>query len=293
METLSKLEIARFKEDGFLTVQNVFSREEISRFRKKILQIIDKGNSPDVTDVMFLNYSSILMNKDFLVYPELREIMLDDRILTIVKSILGPSPVYFGFSKMFVNYEKRCLPAHRDNYNPIEDWADDYSLLRIGLYLQDHSRNGGGLWVNAQSHKGIKKGKIMPTCVTGKEGSVAVWDFRSKHSVSSFSPHLLKGLKVPTFLELMYHRLYKLFISTNRKKLKKPRIFLHLLFAKDDLHLKRVVTKLSGEKKDGFWLKEQMRNTSYDQETLNYFENKGVTLVNLPDIINKKQVKSF
>lgn len=280
MDFLNKEEVCTFKENGFLRIENVFSKDEIAIFREQLIAIFNNDIQQDSTKFRLNNYTTAILKKDMLVHKEIRDFMLDDRVLAVAKDIIGETPVYFGFSKLVITFDERSVKPHRDNFS-MDDWADDYGMVRVGLYLQDHSKVGGDLWVYKGSHKGKKKGAKIPTRATGELGSLVVWDMRAKHCVSTFSKRKTKDIYIPYVLEAIYHRINKIFIPTNRKKLTSPRIYLHLLFCKNDAHLQTAMKKIAGPKKDGFWTKEQMRNTNYGEDEIKIFGEKNMSFVNL------------
>jgi len=59
------------------------------------------------------------------------------------------------------------------------DWKGDYSLIRLGLYLQDHKKYSGGLIVKEGSHLS-SDGKIG--YIDSEVGDVVVWNLKTLHS---------------------------------------------------------------------------------------------------------------
>ena len=68
-----------YDKDGYIIVKGLFSKSEIEDFRKRIS----------------LNPNP---NSEVLSVPGLRDIILDDRVLNVLRSILGEKIVYFGDS---------------------------------------------------------------------------------------------------------------------------------------------------------------------------------------------------
>ena len=70
------------------------------------------------------------------------------------------------------------------NYLHGPDWSEDYKMIRIGVYLQDHDKFSGGVKLEEGSHKlPFNKGKRV--LADTKAGDVVVWDLRTYHSGNS------------------------------------------------------------------------------------------------------------
>jgi hypothetical protein len=143
---------------GYVIVPEVFPKEEILKFRR-LVQILRERElaegknverDPDWPNVLYVL-------GDLLAKEELRALdylVFHPKIVSLARLLLGPDLVYFGDSTVQVGQGRRGF--HKDNvtrYDPQgADWKGDYPLLRIGLYLQDHTRWSGGLKVRAGSH---------------------------------------------------------------------------------------------------------------------------------------------
>lgn len=187
-----------FDENGFVIVRNVFSESEISELRKLVYQTLDEDlKSNRASKVVSPNTSEKHKNVfytvgDFLIKP-LHSLLLDERILSIARTILGGQPAHFGESNYQVGIGDRGF--HRDGVDRVfpvgSDWSDDYHIIRIGVYLQDHDKCSGGLKVQAGSHKKAKGKRIL---LDSRAGDVAVWDLRTFHSGNSVRLKLLPNL---------------------------------------------------------------------------------------------------
>lgn len=130
---------ADYERDGFAIVKSVFSLDEVLEMRRRCAAIFErtKGKIGDVAS-----------------YPELREVLLDDRVVTIARTMLE-NPVYFGDSTFYAN-SRFDRHMHNDARGDVEDPScSPYSILRMGLYLQDHAFHSNGLKVRPGSHKRV------------------------------------------------------------------------------------------------------------------------------------------
>src|SRR3954462_4462530 len=98
--------------------------------------------------------NAIFAKGDILSKDELRYTVLDDRILHLVKTVLGGNPVYWGDSNYHFGVGFRGF--HRDNVDRTDmtapDWDGDYPIVRLAIYLQDHKNYSGGLKIRVGSH---------------------------------------------------------------------------------------------------------------------------------------------
>ncbi len=181
-------------EQGWLLIKNVFTKEEINTFRDYAEK--DKSHIGDLLSANFLS-----------------KIILDERIITICKESSGSDNlVYFGDSTL--SYNTSLSGFHKDskdrNKKDSSEFKDkNYSLLRLGVYLQDHAKHSKGLCLRSGSHldQSIEKGKIIN--VESEIGDVIIWKLTTTHSPNAerislfpnyaFHPGITKRL--PNFLK--------------------------------------------------------------------------------------------
>jgi hypothetical protein len=195
-----KINSQDFNENGFLIIRDVFTKEEVEKFRKlsslSLQQDIELGYATHVTKGHKDVYYCI---GDLLTKP-LSELLLDERILKISSELLGSRPVHFGESNYVIGIGDRGF--HRDSVDrqyPIgPEWADDYHLIRVGVYLQDHDQYSGGLKVQVGSHKNGRGKRIL---LDSKAGDVVVWDLRTYHSGNSVRLKFFQNLPLGCRIE--------------------------------------------------------------------------------------------
>lgn len=225
-----------FWENGYALIRNVFDREEIEVLRKHA-------------------YQSRLHKGDLLSNPLLRRVILDDRVLDIAGKILGDTPVYFGDSNCVIG--EKSHGYHKDNADRTDikapDWQSKYTLIRFGLYLQDHSKHSGGLNVRAQSHNFISAQKGKNVYLATSPGDLVVWNLRTSHSGNGHVLKVMRGLHLDPRIADRLPRF--LFSSTDRE-----RVALFFTFGLDDQHLKRYITYL----KTRAYMVSTWRNSEYN-----------------------------
>lgn len=162
-----KIDSARYWRDGYLTIRGAFTRAEVADYRAKALANAGKGG-------------------DLLTRPDFQNFVLDPRIVTAAGELLDGDPLYFGFSSANLAVTPATGSWHRDCADRLDftasDWQSRYTLLRFGLYLQDHKRHSGGLNVRPTSHEAATAGTEEVAYVNSAVGDLVVWNLRTLHS---------------------------------------------------------------------------------------------------------------
>jgi hypothetical protein len=213
----------QFHEHGWIILKNFFSPDEIKNIRT--------GVENSVTQKI---------TGDLLCNPYLQDLtVLHPKIIKLIGELLGGEPVYIGDSS--VSFNDLAMSLHKDNpdrfHAEAPDWQSTYSVLRMGIYLQDYESHSGGLILRDKSHNYVSrwKGKIIN--VKTNPGDLVLWNLRTTHSGNArrfklfpnwdINPYINKYL--PEFLFKPKHT---------------ERAALFLSYGKDDGHLKRYIDYL-------------------------------------------------
>jgi hypothetical protein len=226
---LSAEQVDQFARDGYLIVRNVLTPEEVQTLREEVYgEATGQGLSPEGPSGTFLP-------GDLSSYPALCGLPLDRRLLEISRQLLGSRPIYFRDSAVNIGGSARAW--HKDNrnsdrYEPASpDWNGPYPILRMGLYLEDHTRHSGGVALRVGSHvdssslrrslakvfwgavQRVRPGDHIRVLASGmlaagkpihagtRAGDVVVWNLRTTHSAHTLRLKLLKELKLPPAVE--------------------------------------------------------------------------------------------
>lgn len=268
-----KIDKKKFDEDGYVLVPKVFSASEIEQFRKLAYEQyeIDKSKKLDF-QLTNLPTKAKYNKGDLLSKEKLHPILLDDRILTIAKKILGSDDlIYFGDSSYQIGTGLRGF--HRDNIDRTDlngpDWKGEYTLIRLGIYLQNHKDYSGGLKIKAGSHKN-KDGKAI--FVGNEIGDVAVWSLKTLHSGNAVRLKVFNNFSinkagregmVPAFL---------------KKDQEHERISLFMTFALKSSHLDRYINEYSLKRNDTL---DNLRASVYGNNALELAKQKHVQVMQL------------
>ena len=250
---------------GWMVIKNVFTKEEIDTFRDYAEK--DKSHKGDLLSAKLLS-----------------KIIVDERIINICKESTGSdSLVYFGDSTM--SYNTSLSGFHKDSKDRFkkdsEEFKDkNYSLLRLGVYLQDHSKHSKGLCLRSDSHlhQSINKGKIIN--VKSEVGDVIIWKLTTTHSPNaeiislfpnySFHPGLTKRL--PNFL---------------KKKSISPRLAVFMGFGIEDHYTEEYIEYLKTRE----YAITRWKNSNYSSEAVLAMEKNNVKVIQDFDIDNIDQEK--
>jgi hypothetical protein len=215
-----EVDVQEYWRRGFTLVRGVFGADEIERLRESAQRTREHPG-------------------DLLTNPELRHVLLDPRLARVVSRLLGARPIYFGYSSVRFGADGRGY--HKDNADRSDgsapDWRGPYTLLRCGLYLQDHSRHSGGLNVRDGSHNqpDVRRGRTV--YLASRPGDLVVWNLRTSHSANGIVLRGLRGLPVPP--DSVKH-LPNWLISPFERE----RIAVFMTFAKDGPHFQRYLRYL-------------------------------------------------
>ena len=281
-----------FEKNGFTIIKNVFSKEEVNKFRnfiqKKSLEILGDDN---------LNYKDLTITnqKDVLSYPEINSAILNERLINSLKVLLDGLPAYWGYSTFRWN-EKAYRSFHNDVKNDKNcPFSTKYPLLRIGIYLQDHSRFSNGLKVWKGSCHTLRYGRTMLKKILFKKGSykylipqqlfksinveteagdVVVWNLRTCHSGAA--------LRIKPFPKISFHPIIENFIEKRFPKLclpaEKERAVIFATFGKESEELNNFIE----DNKKHSELKNTFKNSNFlDQNIISTAKKFGLKILDI------------
>lgn len=221
---LSQKDLEKFNKDGFILVKNLFTKDEVDKLGSHIddLKGLEQGAEKN---------GSYLFVGD-VVSKNLGNLVFDERIINISKQILGPRLVYFGESTIMTGI-RAGRGFHRDNAdreNPKDpDWqVDNFPIIKMGIYLADHKKFGGGLKVRKGSHRfddfmidpnnpNIKnqeegKGKIYN--IPSQAGDLMIWSMRLAHSANFIRFKLLRNICLSPKIENKIDKYFPQFLQS-------------------------------------------------------------------------------
>lgn len=265
METIKQ----QFDKDGFVLVKKIFSKEEINKLR----DLVYEQYKIDVQKKLNYQLKNLptqakYVKGDLLSKEKLHSVLLDDRILDIARKVLNSKDiVYFGDSSYQIGtglrgYHRDCLDR-TDLTAP--DWQSEYTLIRLGIYLQNHKDYSGGLKVKQGSHLHADGKSVF---IDNEEGDVVTWSLKTIHSGNAVRLKFLPSLsinkgegRIPAFL---------------RKEESKERISLFMTFGVRGFHLTRYIDEYELKRED---TREHLKASVYSPEVLQLAQKKGLEII--------------
>lgn len=243
---------------GWILIKNVFSENEINRFR----EFVEKEK----------NHKGDLLSSNLL-----KDIILDDRILNIFKESLGTDKLFYfgdssfsiaakgsGFHKDSKDREKIDSPEFKDK---------NYSLLRLGIYLQDHSEHSRGLCLRSESHlyPTIDKGKIIN--VKSEIGDVVIWKLTTTHSANANAISLFPNYPI-------HPKMIRFIPNFMRQKSIEQRMAIFMCFGIEDNYASSYLNYLKTRQ----YAVTRWMNSNYSQQTIDNMTHKKVKVYDSFDI---------
>lgn len=238
------------------------------------------------------DYSDILSNQ------HLSHLLTNEKFIELVCHFFDAKPVYFGDSGyQIASVVKRISNGfHKDSIdrkNPDGmDWKHGYSLIRFGIYLQDHENFSEGLVVRSNSHHtpDLKTGKKVN--VPSKKGDIIAWYLTTTHSGNA---KRIKGIDYPVLMGdetggWLSHKLYYHLPKFCIQKSEKDRVAIFITFGTNDVHLKRYLSYLKHRR----YMVELWQKQDFIKETVNKInaQNK-IELLDLKEEALKFDMQNF
>jgi hypothetical protein len=256
MSAVQNVDVDTFWKNGWAIVRGVYTPADIERFREAAY------------------WSRKNTTGDLLSNPRLREVLTDGNFITIARQLLGDDKiVYSGDSAFTINGTQRGF--HKDNADRVDpnapDWNGRYTILRFGIYLQDHYRHTGGLNLRHQSHNTPDLTVGDNVYVRTRVGDIAVWSLRTTHSGNGT---LLKFPKSRAPLPTEHDKYPAWRIASKDG----DRIALFAALGLDDHHMNRYVEYLKTRK----YMCDIWGRSHYDNDALTAADNAGLIVRNTP-----------
>jgi hypothetical protein len=257
-----------FEQDGFVLKHGVFSAEEIKLFRQRVYDQYAIDEESRLTFQLNNTSSKARYAKGCLLSKKLlRDILLDDRITSFAKEILQTEKlIYFGDSSYQIGTGLRGF--HRDcldrEFQSGPDWQSKYTLIRIGLYLQDHSTYSGGLKVKPGTHEKANSPSVF---INNKPGDLVAWSLKLLHSGNAVKLKLFPNMcidnqgienRIPNFL---------------KQEEEQERISLFMTLAAESAHVERYIREYEMKRSDTI---AHLKASIYNDEALQKAKSKQI-----------------
>ena len=172
-------------DQGFIILNNVFTKEEIEDYRKQILNFKNKNKLRN-SDKGF-TIPDFIRHKDLSGVGNMRN---NEKIQAALLDIFGSDNYRFcSHNDIGIN---RICPWHKDKlngsiakYETVDIWkkhnGEQHEIVKVLIYLEDHSNDNDGLKVVPKSHLTSKINSQGYIQLKPKIGDVIIFDQRITH----------------------------------------------------------------------------------------------------------------
>lgn len=143
---------------GYTIVRGLFSQERLQAARKAIIDYMAANLLPENASGKFL--------PDFIDVPALASVTAlkeDPLLLDVLGEIFGGAPYRFcghcdiGINRVVSGWHKDILNGAYVSYQKVSPWStgpvgETYKIVKVGIYLEDHSGDNNALQVVPGSH---------------------------------------------------------------------------------------------------------------------------------------------
>jgi len=262
------------EKEGWVIIRGVFSRAETEDFRRRA----------------YTSDAEKLGKRDLLSNPHFSELILDERVLAVAATLVKSRPVYFGDSSYQIasTLGGISLGFHKDNPHMLDpaspDWQSPYTLVRFGIYLQDHARHAQGLMVKSGSHRFADFTSGQSVTMPTEPGDIVAWYLTTTHSGNTMRTRVLGYPIFPdTLASRVYFKLERLAKVRNlfMQQAERDRVALFMTFGAQDHHLENYLSYLKGRK----YMVSMWQESSYGEAELRAAERKPVSLLSMRDSV--------
>jgi hypothetical protein len=272
-----------FRKRGYVLARQVLDVQEVQRLRSLAKEAVAEGEREGRISPTRGREGTLCNGGDLLGIPTLRHILLDPRVLGIVRELLGGEVVYFGDSNLRIgkNGERGW---HRDNvdrrrywhldsgsgrrWGSGPDWEGEYPILRCALYLQDQARYSGGLALRPCSNRSGFLRPTLPMLVDAHIGDLVAWELKTVHSAEVARLRWLRGFP-------LHPRVQTWLPQSMRVPEQTSRTVLFMTFARPGPHLDRYLDYL----KSRDYMEAQWASSRFGLEALGEAERSGLRVI--------------
>ena len=195
--------------DGFIVLKNVFTTDEINVFRNEVNNYIKNNkvikNAGGITIPDFIKYGEFTNTKNIInnvkINDTLKEIFNGDDYRFCSHNDIGINRI--------VGWHKDKLNGEYANYETVNIWSthndEKHEIVKVLIYLQDHSNNNDGLKIVPKSHLNQHIDSKNHIQLNPSIGNVIIFDQRITHR--GMDKHSLKQCIKPCLKQSLEQRI--------------------------------------------------------------------------------------
>ncbi len=273
-----------FRKRGYTLVRQLLDTQEVQQLRSLAKEAITQGEREGRISPSRGKEGTLWNGGDLLGIPAVRHMLLDQRVLGIVRELLGDGEVvYFGDSNLRIgkngergwhrdNVDRRRY-WHRHNvdgrrWGSGPDWSGEYPLLRCALYLQDQSRHSGGVALRPGSNRPGLVRPTLPMLIDAHAGDLIAWELKTVHSAEVVRLRWLPGFPLHPRVQTWLPQGLRVPEETSRT-------VLFMTFAHAGAHLDRYLDYL----KSRDYMVAHWANSRFGPEALEEAERSGLRVI--------------
>lgn len=175
------------QEKGYCIIESLFSKEEISSFREEIITYLETNKQKLLKNANGFSIPNFVEIKQL---SKTASILKETRLHSILKDVFNKKPYRFcqhndiGINRI-VEWHKDKLNGAYAKYQSHNIWksyqGQSHEIIKVLIYLQDHSDNKDGLQVVPKSHLTPKIEPKKVVILQPKLGDIIVFDQRITH----------------------------------------------------------------------------------------------------------------
>lgn len=178
--------IDKFNEIGYLVVENVFSKDEISMFNEEVKTFVKEN--PTMANASGISIPDFISHQN---YFEKTKLMKDnEKLHSVLKNVFVGNDYRFcshndiGINRI-VGWHKDKLNGQYAKYELVDIWSEKdgekHEIVKVLTYLEDHSNNNDGLKLVPGSHIVREINSSGWIQLNPKVGDVIIFDQRITH----------------------------------------------------------------------------------------------------------------
>ena len=175
------------QEKGYFIIESLFSEEEISSFREEIISYLETNKQKLLKNANGFSIPNFVETKQLSKTASISE---ETKLHSILEDVFNGNPYRFcqhndiGINRI-VGWHKDKLNGEYAKYQSHNIWkshqGQSHEIVKVLIYLQDHSHNKDGLQVVPRSHLTPKIEAKKKVILQPKLGDVIVFDQRITH----------------------------------------------------------------------------------------------------------------
>jgi len=138
---LSEAQVQAYQRDGFLLVEHLFSADEMLKWKQRVVELLNESTYKGKSGVQVWFHDQLP--------PDLLGLMIDDRVVQILRQIIGENVEFLSVKTAFKSASTRfATPWHKDRFY----WFGT-EKISVWLALDDATVANGCLKVIPGTHK--------------------------------------------------------------------------------------------------------------------------------------------